>query len=70
MKTYNSTEEWFTEIRNDSEKQIEEILTEASAVGMRDELKSAVEEFLKTSQLYTPLEVYEFEYYNLIENKL
>ena len=70
MKTYNSTEELFDEVEKETQIQIEEYLIQASAVGMRNELKTAVDEFLKSSQLYTELEIYEFEYYNLIESKL
>ncbi len=49
------------------EEQIEEILTEASAYGLRNEVKVRAEEILQKNDMFSEIDAYVRAYYEIID---
>ena len=50
------------------EEQIEEILEEANAYNLRDEVKAAAEKILKENDMFSKIDAYVSAYHQVIEN--
>ena len=64
---YNYSTESF-EILNDDEFQIEQILMEAGAYGLRNEVKETAEKILKENDMFSRLDAYVSAYHQVIDD--